>query len=120
MATHALVLIVEDEPLVSLALSDELERAGFMVVEAANAAEALGVLESRDDIDIIITDVDMPGTMDGLALALAVAHRWPPIRIIVVSGHHGLDQMNLPEGSAFHPKPYRTDQLVGTMRRMLG
>ena len=86
MTNPTTVLVVEDEPLVSMALIDDLQEQSYTVLEAANDAQAMQLLENRSDIRLIITDVYMPGSMDGLMLAAAVANRWPPFRIIVVSG----------------------------------
>jgi len=119
MPLRTVVLIVEDEPLVSMALADELETAGYEVLEAANADQAVRLLESRTDIAIIVTDVDMPGSMDGLMLAAAVANRWPPIRIIVVSGHRNVEITDIPDGSVFFSKPYQGDEIMGSIRQML-
>ncbi|KFL31137.1 hypothetical protein JP75_09515 [Devosia riboflavina] len=119
MTSPSTILVVEDEPLVSMALVDDLETEGFVVIETANAAQAVKILETRSDIRIIITDVDMPGTMDGLMLAAAVADRWPPIRIIVVSGHRSVDITDIPDGSVFYSKPYRSAEIIETMNEML-
>jgi CheY-like chemotaxis protein len=81
--TKSVVLIVEDEPLVRWSGLKMLEDADFEVIEAANADEAIRILESRNDIRVVFTDVQMPGSMDGLKLAHAVRNRWPPIKIIV-------------------------------------
>ena len=83
------VLIVEDEPLVRFCAVQTVEEAGFDVIEAANADEAIAILESRQDIRVVFTDIHMPGSMDGLKLAHAVRDRWPPIKIIVTSGRGG-------------------------------
>ncbi len=120
MPTPITVLIVEDEPLVSMALADHLEHEGYRVLEAVNAAAALRLLETRDDISLIITDVDMPGSMDGLMLAAAVADRWPPIRIIVVSGHRAIAPTDIPDGSLFFPKPYSYAEILTSMRDLHG
>jgi CheY-like chemotaxis protein len=119
MTIQITILVVEDEPLVSMALVDDLEAQGFAVVEAANATAAIALLESTDDIRLIITDVDMPGTMDGLMLAAAVANRWPPVRIIVVSGHRSVEITDIPDGSVFYAKPYRPAEIIKTMNEML-
>lgn len=119
MPSRIVVLVVEDEPLVSMALADELELAGYEVLEAANAEKAVKLLESRDDIAMIVTDVDMPGSMDGLMLAAAVANRWPPVRIIIVSGHRNVEITDIPDGSVFYAKPYRGEDIVRSMREML-
>lgn len=100
------VLVVEDEPLVRIAACLIVEEAGFTALEAANADAAIKILESRTDIRLIFTDVDMPGSMDGLKLAHFVRHRWPPIKIIVASGKAILRESELPTGAVFFPKPY--------------
>lgn len=112
------VLVVEDEPLLRLMAVDLVEEAGFTAIEAANADEAVAILEQRQDIRIVFTDVDMPGSMDGLKLALAVRDRWPPIEIIVTSGHVRLTEVNLPVRTVFFPKPYDSRLVVDTMQRM--
>src|ERR1700688_385837 len=100
------VLIVDDEPLVRLCAVETVADAGFEVIEAANADEAIRILESRSDIHVVFTDVHMPGSMDGLKLAHAVRNRWPPIKIIVTSGRDPVTEQDLPEGSRFFAKPY--------------
>ena len=80
------VLIVEDEMMLRMRAVDIVEDAGFHSVEAVNADEAMSILESRSDISLLFTDIQMPGTMDGLKLAHTVHNRWPDIKIILVSG----------------------------------
>jgi CheY-like chemotaxis protein len=80
------VLVVEDDHLLRLDAADMIEAAGFEVVGAANADEAIAILESRNDIMVVFTDIQMPGSMDGLKLARAVRGRWPPIKIVTTSG----------------------------------
>ena len=89
-----------------------IERAGYRVVEAAGASEAILLLEQREDICCIFTDVDMPGSMDGLALAHTVRDRWPPIRIVVTSGLQYPTTADLPAGSVFVPKPYSSTTVL--------
>jgi CheY-like chemotaxis protein len=81
------VLIVEDEFLLRMDAVDMIAGAGFEVVEAANADEAIEILETRGDVTVVFTDIQMPGSMDGLKLARAVRGRWPPIKIVATSGH---------------------------------
>ncbi len=88
-----------------------IEDAGFEVIEAASADEAIRILESRSDIRVVFTDVHMPGTMDGLKLAQAVRNRWPPIKIIVTSGRDLATEHDLPEGGRFLAKPYDQFQI---------
>jgi CheY-like chemotaxis protein len=110
------VLVVEDEALMRMFAFDVIEEAGFTVLEAASAEQAIDILNARDDIRIIFTDVQMPGTLDGLKLASAVRDRWPPIEIIVTSGHVALDSESLPSRVQFLPKPYAPQQLVRALR----
>jgi CheY-like chemotaxis protein len=97
-----------------------VEAAGYEALEASDADEALRILESRNDIRLILTDIDMPfGSLDGLKLAAAVRRRWPPVAIIVVSGHRVPAEDDLPTGSAFYAKPYDEAEVVAKMRSML-
>src|SRR5947199_2878542 len=80
------VLVVEDEMVPRMRAVDIVEDAGFNLVEAVNADEALAILESRSDIALLLTDIQMTGSMDGLKLAHAVHNRWPDIKIMLVSG----------------------------------
>ena len=113
------VLIVEDEFLLRMDAADAIAAAGFEVVEAANADEAIEILESRTDITVVFTDIQMPGSMDGLKLAQAVRGRWPPIKIIATSGRLHLDETDLPEGGRFLPKPYSPSQVTGVLRELI-
>jgi CheY-like chemotaxis protein len=113
-----IVLVVEDEPLLRMAAVDLVEEAGFQAIEANNADEAVRLLEARNDIRIVFTDIDMPGSMDGLKLAAAVRHRWPPISIIVVSGHRKPESKELPIGSIFFSKPYPHDDVIATLKQL--
>ena len=104
-STDRVVLVVEDEPLILLNTIDDLEGAGFQPIEAMRAEIALKILEGRDDITHLFTDVDLPG-MDGLQLAALVREKWPHIRILLTSGHMLPRSFLVPEGMAFLPKPY--------------
>jgi len=117
-AHKVVVLIVEDEPLVRMVAADMAWDAGFEVLEAENADEAVRLLETRLDIRIVFTDIDMPGSMDGIKLAEAVRGRWPPIEIILTSGHRKVAAGDLPERSVFIPKPYNCEQVVSTLRQL--
>jgi CheY-like chemotaxis protein len=114
------VLIVEDEFLLRMHAADLIAAAGFEVVEAANADEAIDILEARRDITVVFTDVQMPGSMDGLKLARAVNGRWPPIKIVATSGQADLQENDLPEGGRFLPKPYSPIELAGLLRELTG
>lgn len=98
---------------------DMIRAGGYEVIEAANADQAIRLLETRDDICVVFTDVDMPGSMDGLALAAAISTRWPPVRLIVTSGHSDVDLAALPDSGVFFPKPYRSSDITSTIRRMI-
>jgi CheY-like chemotaxis protein len=113
------VLVVEDEALVRLDIVTQLEDEGFEVLEAATADAAIDILDARPDIHLLFTDVDMPGSMDGLKLAAAVRDRWPPVRIIVTSGHRLVDITDLPDGSVFFSKPYHHKAVVTSFRELM-
>ena len=113
------VLIVEDEFLIRMDALDMIRGAGFDVLEAANADEAILILEDRPDIRVVFTDIQMPGSMDGLKLAAAIRGRWPPIKIVATSGRVKVSDDDLPSGSRFVPKPYSAGEIVGTLREMI-
>lgn len=116
-----LVLLVEDEPLVRMTAADELEEAGFQVLEAANADFALGVLEARsDEVQVLFTDVHMPGSMDGMELAELVHARWPHIRLLISSGYARPGPDEIPDDGRFVPKPYRAATLVRNVHELMG
>ena len=102
----AVVLIVEDEALIPLNAMDFATDAGHEAIEAANADDAIRLLESRNDIDIVFSDVSMPGSMDGLRLIQLIRNRWPPIRLILTSAKALAVDAELPMGTVFLPKPY--------------
>lgn len=106
------VLVVEDDPFIRMDTVHTIETAGFEVIEAACADEALVKLGANSSIEIMITDIEMPGSMDGVGLAFAVRARWPPIQIIVVSGKVRPDDSELPEQARFIAKPFRSTQIV--------
>ena len=116
-AKGPVVLVVEDEFLLRMDAVDMIESAGFSVVEAADADAAIEILEARNDIAVIFTDIQMPGSMDGLKLARAVRGRWPPIKIIATSGVH-VGETDLPEGGRFLPKPYSSAQIARMLRQL--
>ena len=107
------VLLVEDELLLRMDAAAMVAAAGFEVVEAANADEAIEILEARRDISVVFTDIQMPGSMDGLKLARAVRGRWPPIKIVATSGLVDVGEKDLPEGGRFLPKPYSRTSCKG-------
>jgi two-component sensor histidine kinase/DNA-binding response OmpR family regulator len=114
------VLVVEDEMMLRMRAVDIVEDAGFTAIEAVNADEALAVLESRSDIDLLFTDIQMPGSMDGLKLAHAVHERWPSIKIILVSGKLTPTDAEKPIHSRFFGKPLEVKQMIAEMQEMIG
>ena len=111
-----IVLVVDDEILVRMLAVDILEADGFETLEAQHADDAIAILEQRSDVHLIFTDINMPGTMDGLKLAYYVKNRWPPVRIITTSGRNRYSGPDLPVGSEFLPKPYSAEQLTTLVR----
>jgi two-component sensor histidine kinase len=114
------VLVVEDEMMLRMRAVDMVEDAGFTAVEAINADDALTILESRSDIELLFTDIQMPGSMDGLKLAYAVHKRWPSIKIILVSGQLNLTDSDKPADSRFFGKPLDVKQMILEMQDMIG
>lgn len=108
------VLMVEDDTLIRDTVSDELTDAGFDVIQVGSADQAIAILEVRQDIHLVFTDIDMPGSMDGLKLAAAVRDRWPPVHIIITTGKSR--PMTIPVNAIFIPKPYLTHNVVTAMR----
>jgi CheY-like chemotaxis protein len=114
------VLVVEDDFLIRIDAIEMIEAAGFDVVEAANADEAIKILEVRFDVTVVFTDIQMPGSMDGLKLAASIRWRWPPIKIVATSGIVDVRKIDLPEGGRFLPKPYSHADVIGTLRELTG
>src|SRR5580658_5233766 len=114
------VLVVEDEMLLRMRAVDMVEDAGFNPIEAINADDALAILESRSDIELLFTDIQMPGSIDGLKLAYAVHERWPLIKIILVSGQLKLTDTDKPADSRFFGKPLDGTQMIAEMQDMIG
>ena len=114
------VLVVEDEMMLRMRAVDMVEDAGYISVEAVDADEALAILQSRSDIALLFTDVQMPGSMNGLQLAHAVHERWPPIKIILASGQLKLSGSDIPQDSRFFGKPLQSGEIIAQMQEMLG
>lgn len=114
------VLIVEDEMMLRMRAVDIVEDAGFRSVEAVNADQALSILESRSDISLLFTDIQMPGSMDGLKLAHAVHDRWPAIKIILVSGQVNPSDAEKPAESRFFGKPLSVEKMIVELQGMVG
>jgi DNA-binding NtrC family response regulator len=117
-AGKTVVLIVEDEPFILMNIADCVSDAGLEPVEATNADEALRELERRDDIDVVFTDVNMPGSLDGMQLSRVIAERWPDIRVIVTSGMVRPTRAELRPDVLFFPKPYDLDRVVESLRSL--
>ena len=118
-AAEATVLVVEDEELARLIITDYLREGGFAVLQSANAEQALAVLEQRGDVRAVVLDVVMPGAMDGIALAHLIHERWPGIGLLVMSGKGVPKMVQLPPGAGFLPKPYFGPSIVGRLRAII-
>jgi two-component sensor histidine kinase/ActR/RegA family two-component response regulator len=114
------VLVVEDELVLRMRALDLVSDAGFNPVEAVNADQALAILESRSDISLLFTDIQMPGSIDGLKLAHAVHKRWPAVKIILVSGQVKLADADKPADSRFFGKPLEVKQMIAELKDMVG
>jgi CheY-like chemotaxis protein len=112
---RAAVLVVDDEVMIRLDIADSLQGRGFATYEAGSADEAIHLMEIHPDIRMLFTDVDMPGSMDGIKLSHYVRDRWPPVRIVVTSGHQRAASEILPEGATFIAKPYELADLKGIL-----
>ncbi len=107
----AVVLVVEDEFLIRMHSADMIRDLGFEVIEAVDADQAVSLLESVPGIKVVFTDIQMPGSMDGLLLAEVVRNRWPPIALLITSGKVRPPADDMPDGARFIPKPYSPWQL---------
>ena len=116
---NGVVLVVEDHPLVRMAVLQVMIEAGFEPLEAGDAGEAIRMLEARPDIHLVFTDAEMPGTMNGIELAHYIRNRWPAVKLIVVSGKKEVSPEELPAGARFFHKPYRETSIVEAMAGML-
>ena len=116
---HPVVLLVEDEPLVRLTQVDILKESEFWVVEAQDADEAFELLKSRPEIDAILTDVDMPGSMDGFEFARLVRQGWPEVAVLVISGKTGPGPGDLPPNATFLHKPIMPDDLIAALQDVM-
>lgn len=112
------VLVVEDEPILRMMAVDVVEEAGFEAVEVAGAEDAIAILETRLDIRIVFTDIDMPGGADGMKLAAAIRNRWPPIEIIIISGRRAPRPEDMPARGIFFSKPYKRTEVAEAIRRL--
>jgi CheY-like chemotaxis protein len=115
---NAVVLVVEDEALIRMRAVQIVEDAGFEVLEACNTDAAILILEYRNDIRAVFTDIMMPDAMDGLKLAHTIRGRWPPIHLIVTSGLDVPRGVKLPANVPFIRKPYYAEQVIVALRRL--
>jgi DNA-binding response OmpR family regulator len=113
------ILLVEDHPLVRACMAEALLEAGFDALDTGNATEAIAMLDIRPDIKLVFADADLPGTMDGLKLAHCIRERWPPVKLILVSGRTNVPDETLPPGARFFSKPYHDAVIVQEMNCML-
>lgn len=113
------ILIVENH-LLRLFLAGLAETTGFEVLQANNADQALPILEARSDIALLLTNVVMKGSMDGVELSRVVATRWPSIKIILVTGKPGLRESDLPKQCLLLAKPYHDDEMLFEIRALMG
>lgn len=113
------VLVVEDDMLVRMHGVDILQDAGFIVLEAETAEDAITLLQGQDDVHLLFSDIDMPGSMNGLELAQLVRDRWPKVRLLLTSGHHDIQEMALPEHGRFVRKPWTRERLIATIQATL-
>jgi len=118
--SSSIVLVVEDELMLRMRAVDIVQDAGFKSIEAISADEAIAILETRDDISCLFTDIQMPGSMDGLKLTHVTHARWPHIKIILVSGQIAVTEGDKPEDSKFFSKPLEIEQMVLELRDMVG
>ncbi|MPR13281.1 response regulator [Microvirga tunisiensis] len=113
--SQPVVLLVEDETLVRLTQIDILREAGFWVLEAADADEAFETIRQRGDVDVVLTDVDMPGSQ----FARLVAQGWPEVGVLVISGKAFPDEGDLPPSAVFVAKPVYPDALVEHLNALM-
>jgi two-component system, response regulator PdtaR len=113
------ILIVEDDPLLRMLVVEFVKDAGFEALEAADADQAIPILESHSEIAVLFTDIDMPGSMDGLELAFAASKRWPAIEILIASGHVRLPPAALPPNGRFLGKPYRAEAMIAELHALV-
>jgi CheY-like chemotaxis protein len=119
MPYSRVILVVEDLALVRMGIVDVLVEAGFEVLEAETADDAINILETRPDIHLVFTDVQMPGTIDGIKLSHYIRDRWPPVKLIVASGQTIPAESQLPAGARFFAKPYDSREIVRTIVGLL-
>jgi len=113
---HGSILVVDDEALIRMTTMDIVEDAGYRALEAANADEAVLLLERRPQIVAVLTDINMPGSMDGLQLSRLIRDRWPLIGLVITSGRHLVKAGQMPAGAQFIAKPYTPNEIVSALQ----
>ena len=113
------ILVVDDQAMIRMFGADMIADAGYQVIEANSADEALLILENAEGITLLFSDIDMPGSMNGLALAEVVHKRWPDVRLLLTSGGQKLEDEDIPDHGRFLPKPYNESSVVGTIKSLL-
>ena len=116
---HPLALLVDDDELLRLYGADLLEQHGFAVIQAENADEAREVLEKRNDVRLLFTDIQMPGALDGMDLARQVHARWPHVLLVIASGQTAPTRAEIPDDGRFVAKPYRASELLGQVDNLM-
>jgi DNA-binding NtrC family response regulator len=119
MTANAHVLLVEDDALVRFALGKALAEVGVGTIEAGNSIEALSVLDTTDDIRVVVTDIDMSGSINGLGLVRALGEGRPYLRVIIISGQPLPMEFTLPDDITFFQKPFAFDRLIDVVRGFL-
>jgi two-component system, response regulator PdtaR len=115
------VVVAEDEMLLRMVAVDALSEEGFLTLEAGHATAALDICKSRsDEVDVLFTDIRMPGSMDGLELAHRVRARWPWISVLIASGNLFVNAKELPDGARFLTKPYDMQRVVDLIHELRG
>ena len=113
------VLVVEDEPIILLNAVDIVEQAGMEALPVSNATKALELLETRKDIRLVFTDIDLPGPVDGLSLGRKIVTDWPHVGLVLTSGHMLTHTITVPLGGVFVPKPYLDEQVLDALQGVL-
>jgi two-component system, response regulator PdtaR len=114
------ILIVDDDRFLRALAIELVNEAGFETLEACDADQAIAVLESCSKIAVLFTDINMPGSMDGLKLASVVSDRWPVIEILIASARVPLRKSDLPPNSRFLRKPYRAEAMIADLHSLVG
>jgi CheY-like chemotaxis protein len=111
-SSRVAILVVEDEPIIRMNAVHVVEDAGYDVIEASNADEAIVLLETRPEIRVVFSDIEMPGSMDGLKLLHTIRERWPPVILILSSGRVSPPVEEMPSETVFLRKPYIGGELL--------